>query len=57
VGAEVQRVLFSGIEKDLKATGVLIESKGKVYTVEATREIILCGGAIVTPQLLLLRYI
>lgn len=57
IGAHVQRILFSNDSK-LRATGLLIEGKErmKLYTVRARHEIIICGGAIVSPQLLLLRY-
>ena len=55
LGAQAQRILFSNSVGTLRATGILIESKGKLFTVEARHEIILCGGAIVTPQILLLR--
>jgi len=56
LGAHVQKVLFTNEEKSITAKGVLLESGGRLYAAEATHEIILCGGAIVTPQLLLLRY-
>ena len=56
LNATVQRILFSDITKKLKATGVLVENeKGHRFIVRAKHEIILCAGAIVTPQLLLLR--
>ena len=45
----VQRVLF----KDRKASGVEVESDGEVFVVEG-KDIILSGGAIASPQLLLL---
>jgi choline dehydrogenase len=59
LGAHVQRILFSNDSKKLRATGLLIEGKDptKLFTVRARQEIIMCGGAIVSPQLLLLRYI
>ena len=58
LGAHVQRILFDNDSKKLRATSLLIEGKDpmKLYTVRARQEIIVCGGAIVTPQLLLLRY-
>ncbi|XP_005099797.1 uncharacterized protein LOC101846429 [Aplysia californica] len=42
------RILFSG----LKATAVEVERGGQVETVEAEKEVILCGGAYNSPQLL-----
>ena len=45
----VHRVIFDGN----KATGVVVESGGEVFTVEAD-QIILSGGAIASPQLLML---
>ena len=45
----VHRVLFDGN----RATGVMVESGGEVFTVEAD-QIILSGGAIASPQLLML---
>jgi choline dehydrogenase-like flavoprotein len=57
IGAHVQRILFSNDCKKPRATGLLIEGKDEMhlYTVRARHEIIICGGAIVSPQLLLLR--
>ena len=49
-GAHTTRVLF----KDRRATGVEIVQSGAVRAVDAAREVILCGGAINTPQLLML---
>ena len=55
--ANVQRILFSDTADPLTATGLLVEGdKGELFVVRAKREIILCAGAIVTPQLLLLRF-
>ena len=48
--AHVTRVLFEG----KRAVGVRYSSKGKLHDVRATREVILSGGAINSPQLLLL---
>ncbi len=39
---------------DKKATGLLVERKGKVFAVQANKEVILSGGAINSPQLLML---
>lgn len=44
----VQRVLFRGRQ----AVGVRYEHGGMMFDVEAAREVILCAGAIQTPQLL-----
>lgn len=57
LGCNVQRILFSEEKDGLTATSVLVEGKGKkLYLVRSTHEIILSVGAIVTPQLLLLRF-
>lgn len=48
-GVTVRRVLFQG----KKAVGVEVESGEEVFTVEA-EELLLCGGAVGSPQLLLL---
>ncbi len=37
-----------------RATGVNVKSRGQVRTISARREVICCGGAINTPQLLML---
>ena len=56
LGAHVQQIQFSH-DNSMRATGLLVEGDNhKFYTVRANHEIILCAGAIVTPQLLLLRY-
>lgn len=56
LNATVQRILFSDTTKKLKPTGLLVENeKRHKFFVRANHEIILCAGAIVTPQLLLLR--
>jgi len=58
LGCNVQRILFSDDDAGLTATSVLVEGEGKkLFLVRAKHEIILSAGAIVTPQLLLLRYI
>ena len=46
--AMVERIIFEGRE----ARGVAYTRGGKTQTVRARREVILCGGAINTPQLL-----
>ncbi len=48
--AHAERVLFEG----RRAVGVVVSRAGKQITVRARREVILCGGAINSPQLLLL---
>jgi choline dehydrogenase len=48
--AHAERVLFAGN----RATGVVFRRGGERVTVRATREVILCGGAINSPQLLML---
>lgn len=49
-GAQARRVLFDG----KRAVGVEYERGGKVHTLRARREVILCGGAFNSPQLLML---
>lgn len=49
-GAQVRRVVFSG----KRAVGVEFTQNGATRRVEADREVILCGGAIASPQVLLL---
>lgn len=46
--ALVHRVLFKG----RRATGVALDHRGALQNVRAEREVILCGGAINSPQLL-----
>ncbi|MGB1088938.1 MAG: GMC oxidoreductase, partial [Alphaproteobacteria bacterium] len=46
--ALTHKVLFNG----KKATGVRYEQKGKVIDATAGKEVLLCGGAVNTPQLL-----
>ncbi len=46
--ARATKVLFEG----RRAVGVAYEHKGRAETVRAAREVILCGGAINSPQLL-----
>jgi choline dehydrogenase len=45
-----ERILFDGS----RATGVEFRQNGEIGTVRAAREVILCGGAINSPQLLML---
>ena len=51
-GALVTRVLFDGLPGAPRATGVEVEQRGQRLQLRATREVILCGGAINSPQLL-----
>ena len=46
----VERVLL----KDKTATGVQVREKGRIKRLKANEEVILCGGAINSPQLLML---
>lgn len=48
--AQVSRILFSG----KRATGIAFEREGVEQTATARREIVLCGGAYGSPQLLML---
>lgn len=50
VRSHVKRILFEGN----KAVGIEYEQKGTVHKVHATNEVILSGGAINSPQLLML---
>ena len=49
-GALTTRVLIS----DGRATGVEYRRGGRVHTAHASREVVLCGGAVNSPQLLML---
>ena len=51
-GALVTRMLFDGLPGAPRATGVEVEQRGQRKQLRATREVILCGGAINSPQLL-----
>jgi choline dehydrogenase len=48
--SQVHRVVFDG----KRAVGVEVGHQGRVETIEAEREVILCGGTINSPQVLLL---
>ncbi|NKI98593.1 GMC family oxidoreductase N-terminal domain-containing protein [Novosphingobium sp. SG707] len=50
IHAQVSRILFSG----KRATGIAFEREGVEQTATARREIVLCGGAYGSPQLLML---
>jgi len=49
-GAHTQKVLFDG----KRAVGVAFRQDGEVRSVRARKEVILCGGAIGSPQILML---
>ncbi len=49
-GAHATRILFDGS----RATGTAYRRNGEVLEARATREVLLCGGVINTPQLLLI---
>jgi choline dehydrogenase len=49
-GALAERVMFEG----RRATGVSFRQSGRLCTAAAGREVILCGGAVNSPQLLML---
>ncbi|KQS69186.1 GMC family oxidoreductase [Modestobacter sp. Leaf380] len=52
-GAQATRVVLEGADGDLRATGVEYRSGGSVHQVHA-EEVVLSGGAINSPQLLML---
>jgi len=49
-GAQTEKVLFTG----KRATGIAYQHRGKPWVAKARREVILCGGAIGSPHMLLL---
>jgi choline dehydrogenase len=49
-GALTEKITFEG----RRAIGVVFRQNGRLVTVRASREIILCGGAVNSPQLLML---
>jgi choline dehydrogenase-like flavoprotein len=49
-GALTEKIVFDG----RRATGVIFRRDGRVVTARAGREVILCGGAVNSPQLLML---
>ncbi len=51
-GAQTSRLLLEGSGENLRAAGVELRRGGSTVRVRATREVILCTGAIGTPQLL-----
>ena len=53
-GALARRVLFEGPRDAPRAVGVELSGAGGLETVRARREVILCGGVINSPQLLML---
>ena len=46
------RVLFDGVPGNPRAVGVEVSHQGQLTVLRASREVILCGGAINSPQLL-----
>jgi choline dehydrogenase len=48
--AQATRVVFEGV----RAVGVEFRKAGMAHTIRARREVVLCGGAVNTPQLLML---
>ena len=48
------KILFEDGERKPKAVGVEYQPQGRAQTVRARREVLLCGGAINSPQLLML---
>ena len=60
--ALVTWIEFEKSASEVRATGVHFESSdseagGQGYFAKATREVILCAGALVSPQILMLRYV
>lgn len=51
-GAQASRILFEGAGASLRAVGVVFRQNGREQRVMARREVILCAGAIQSPQLL-----
>ncbi len=51
---EVNALVHRVIIEDKQAKAVTFRSKGKTHTVQAAREVIVCGGAINSPQILML---
>jgi choline dehydrogenase len=52
--AQVQRVVVDSGVGGCRATGVEVTRHGKLETISARREVILCGGAYGSPQMLML---
>ncbi|MEP6635035.1 MAG: GMC family oxidoreductase N-terminal domain-containing protein, partial [Luteimonas sp.] len=53
-GALASRITFDGAGSNRRASGVTYSAYGKAFHQQATREVIVCGGAINSPQLLML---
>lgn len=52
--ATVQRITFDGAGHDLRATGIEYrDADGALATVNATKEVVLCAGAVGSPHLLM----
>ncbi|MEZ4884573.1 MAG: GMC family oxidoreductase N-terminal domain-containing protein [Chitinophagales bacterium] len=53
--ALVHKILIENVQREgFKAVGVQYEKDGQLHTVKAAKEVILCGGAIASPQILML---
>ena len=52
-GALTQRVLFDGRPGQMRAAGVQIERGGRTEVLQAAREVLVCAGALQSPQLLM----
>ena len=50
--ALVSKVELEGAGSDVKATGVRFIVDGTTHTIKATREVIVCGGSVNSPQIL-----
>ncbi|KIY66431.1 GMC oxidoreductase [Cylindrobasidium torrendii FP15055 ss-10] len=50
--AHVRKILLSGDEPNIVATGARFGHTGNVYEVTASKEVILCAGALKSPQIL-----
>ncbi|MBF6022542.1 GMC family oxidoreductase [Lysobacter niastensis] len=53
-GAHVSRITFDGPAGSRRASGVVYTAHGKAYHQQAAREVLLSGGALNSPQLLML---
>ena len=50
--AHVLKIILESVSGHVKAAGLQFQTEGQTHTVHATREVILCAGAIQTPQIL-----
>jgi choline dehydrogenase len=53
-GALVSRITFEGSGSGHRAAGVMYSVRGEVFHPQAAREVLLCGGAVNSPQVLML---